>query len=488
MEIRLRRAALLLLPLSWLSACHRPVGNPAPPRIETPLGQLPGQSSSITVPIVAPLSQLERGLDKQTPRTLWSIDERREKCVPGQRVARVKVTPDLSCRITGTVTRGAIDIAGEGERLVITMPVTARISVSDIAGVLHETATGSATVRATGKLGIVDNWRPTATLDLRYRWRQEPGIDIAGQRITFTSRADEKLAPVMAKLERDLPGELAKLDVRRQLDRIWRQAFTVIELSKHRPPAWMRITPRSLGFGGYRVEGRHLRMTLSAEALTETFVGDRPADPTPTALPPPAHVTGRPGLRFFVPVLADYRELEPVVQRTLRKLAARGISITGVGPVDVRFGDVTVYATTGGRLAIGVKASVRAREGGASATGEAWLSALPYNDPGSQYVRARNIQLATRTDSRAVDLLIRLLDTTQVQEAVALALQHDFGPDYRKVIDKAHRAIGHRREGDFILSTTITNVVNGHLRVTGAGLFLPVRAEGDARIDYRPRG
>ncbi len=490
MEIKLRRMFPVMALLA--AGCSRHDPAPAPPRVESAIAPFPDQTSTIVVPVTAELRMLERGLDRRTPRVLWTIDERREKCVAGKRVdlgiGRVKVTPDLGCRIVGQVTRGTISVAGAGEKLTITMPVSALIRVRDIGGVLGETVTARATVRATGRLGIGGDWQPRATLDLAYDWREPPGIDIAGQRITFASRADEKLKRVVAKLERDLPTEVAKLDLRTQLDGAWRHGFTVIELSRRNPPAWMRIAPRTLGFGGYRIEGRQLRMTLAAEALTQTFVGPRPADPAPIPLPPPSRVAGQPGLRFFIPVLADYAQLEPIVLRTLRKLAARGITLTGVGPVDVDFGKVTVYATTDNRLAVGVTAKVAPRDRDFPATtGQAWLTAQPYNEEDSQLVRARDVQLAADTDSDAVDLIVSLLDAAQVQQAVALALQHDFAPDYRRILGKAQAAIGARQEGDFFLSTDMARVVTGRLQVTGAGLFLPVRAEGRAQIAYRPR-
>lgn len=474
-----------------LAACAREGGNPAPPR-DTGAAALPQQSSTIVVPVAASLADVARGLERATPRVLWTIDERRPDCVPAQRVdlgiGRVKVSPALGCRIVGQVTRGPLTLGGRGDRLTIAMPVRATLAAEKIGGVAGATATGAATVHAVARLGIAGDWRPDAKVDIAYDWREPPGVTILGQRVSFASRADAKLKGVIAKLERDLPRELAKLELRRRLDAVWRQAFTVVELSRANPPAWMRVTPRRLGFGGYRVEGGELRLTLAAEALTETFVGDRPADAQPTPLPPPGPVPARPGLRFFIPVLADYAQLEPVVERTLRKLAARGIVLKGVGPVDVEFGKATVYATTGGRLAVGVRAKVKARNASfATTSGEAWLSALPYNMPGSQLVRARDVRLATRTDSAAVDLLVRLFDDAGVQASVADALQHDFAPDYAKVLAKAKAAIGERREGDFLLTAQVDEVRNGRIAATGAGLFLPVAASGAARIVYRPR-
>ncbi len=483
-----RSLALCLL----LAACAREGGNPAPPRV-TASPRLPNQSSTIVVPVAASLADVTRGLEQATPRTLWTIDERRPDCVPAQRVdigiGKLKVLPKLGCRIVGQVVRGPLRLGGSGDRLTIAMPVRATLAAEKVGGVAGATATGAATVHAVARLGIAGDWRPTAKVDIAYDWREPPGVTILGQRVTFARRADARLHGVIAQLERDLPRELAKLEVRRRLDAVWREAFTNVELSRADPPAWMRVTPRRLGFGGYRVEGGQLRLVLAAEALTETFVGARPADPQPTPLPPPARVPGKPGLRFFIPVLADYAQLEPVVERTLKKLAARGITLTGVGPVDVAFGKATVYATTGGRLAVGVQAKVKARNAAfASTSGEAWLSALPYNLAGSQLVRARDVRLATRTDSAAVDLLVRLFDDAGVQASVAAALQHDFAPDYQKVLAKARAAIGARREGDFLLTARVDDVRNGRIAATGAGLFLPVQASGEARISYRPRG
>jgi hypothetical protein len=477
-----------LLSLALLAGCSRDAGNPAPPRLPAGGLTLPDETSTIVVPVTADLAALERGLDAGTPRTLWQIDEHRPACIAGRRVAGVKVTPDLGCRIIGEATRGRIAIAGTGERITITLPVSATIRVRDLGGMVGETATGSALVTAVARLGLRGDWQPTARTDLTYRWRQEPGIELLGRRVTFTRQADERLRRLVPELERDLPRELAKIDLKRQLDAVWRRAFTSIQLSRSNPPAWMRITPHRLGFGGYRVEGRTLRLLLSADARTETFVGDRPDDPAPTALPPPSRVASRPGLRFHIPVLADYRELEPVVQRELRELAARGISLTGVGPVDATFGKVTVYATEGNRLAVGVEATVKARSGSLGTTrGEVWLSALPWNEPDSQLVRARDVRFATKTDSAVVNMLTALFENPAVRASVEGALTHDFAPDYREVIAKAQAAIGSRQEGDFLLSATITKVGNGRIDATGDGLFLPVRAEGEARIAYRPR-
>ena len=486
-----RRAATAAALALIAAGCSRGGGNAAPPRVDA-AARLPAETSTIVVPVSAPLADLERAIDRETPRQLWKIDQHQDRCVAARKVnlgiARVKVVPDLGCRIVGQVVRGPIALGGSGSTLRITMPVTATITADKVGGVVSKTATGAAIVHATARLSISGDWRPVAKVSIDYDWSTPPGIDFLGRRIEFVGKADERLKPVIADLERSLPAQLAKLNLHNRLAGVWKQGFTSLSLNRADPPAWMRITPRRLGFGGYRVNGRSLEMVLAAEAVTETFVGNRPADPVATPLPPPSPTIGARGLRFFIPVLADYKQLEPVVQRTLRKLAAKEINLSGIGPVEAEFGKVTIYATTADHLAIGVATKVKAHNHAWIATrGTIWLTALPYNEAGSQLVRARDIRLASDTDSHVANLLVALFNDTGVRESIRNALSHDFATDYQKVLGSTRKAIGARREGDFVLSANVTDVQNGAIKVTGKGLFLPVRAAGEASIGYRPR-
>lgn len=484
---RFTAASVLLL----LAGCDRTVRAPAPPRVETPVGA-PAETSTIVVPVSASLDDLQRALDRETPKQLWRIDQQVAKCVPAQRVdlgiGRVKLVPDLGCRIVGQVVRGPIRLGGSGDRLTIAMPVQATIAARNVGGLVSKTATGAAMIHAVARLSIAGDWRPVAKVSIDYDWTTPPGIDLLGQRIAFVQKADARLRPVVAKLEQSLPGQLAKLRLRDRLADVWRQGFTSIELNRDKPPAWMRVTPRRLGFGGYRVAGRRIDLVLAAEAATETFVGDRPADPTPTPLPPPSHTPAQPGLRFFIPVLADYAQLEPVVKRTLEKRARKGIVLAGIGAVDAKFGKVTVYATTANHLAIGVEAQVKAHNHGMLATkGEIWLTAVPFNAPDTQLVQVRDVQLASRTDSSIANLLVAFFNDTAVRESIRQGLTHDFAPDYQRVLAAARKAVAARRQGDFLLSAEVMHVENGTLQATGQGLFLPLRATGVAHIAYRPR-
>lgn len=495
-----------------LAGCDKMEGNPPPPRIETS-AELPKQASTIVVPMSIPLSEIEAEINRVTPRQLWAINKQEPRCIPAQRVTaciahvrkckgdacrnvpckiglkKTKITPDIACRITGQVTRGAIRMGGSGSRITLAMPVSAVVSARNIGGVIkQETANGSASVRATARLSVDRNWNPVAKVDIDYDWREPPGVTVMGQRIRFVSKADAALKGVIARLERDLARKIAQVHTRKQVEGAWAQGFAVIELNRDRPPAWMRVTPQRLGFGGYQVRGRMLDMTLAAETVTETFIGNAPEKPALTPLPPPTSGFGKRGLRFQIPVLADFAQLEPVVERALGKLAKKGIVLEDIGPVDVKFGKVTIYATEGGRLAVGIKADADVINSPLKGTkGEVWLSAIPFNEPGSQRVSVRDLKIAGRTDRKVVNLLFSLFEDPKVLEEIRVALVHDFVRDYDKVMLAAKKAIAHRREGDFSLSAEIKEVQHGSILVTGQGLFLPVSVTGDARILYTPR-
>ena len=512
MGISIRKSAWgLLLGFFMIAGCSKDVGNPAPPRIDTP-ANFPKQASTIVVPLTVRLDDIEAKLNKATPLRLWSINQREQKCIPAQRVTicpihqkkcegkncknvgcklgfkSTKVTPDVACNIVGQVTRGPIRMSGKGDVILISLPIKAVISARDVGGIIKsETANASADLRAVVKMSINKNWSPVANVQVDYNWRQPPGIEFLGKRIQFADKADKKLALVIAGLERDLSREIANVHSRAVVEAAWRQGFTSIMLNRERPPAWMRITPQRLSFGGYEVRGRQLEMTLSAQTITETFIGNRPADPQITPLPPPGRAVADKGLRFHIPVLADYSELEPVVERALTKLAAKGISLESIGPVDVQFGKVTIYATQGGKLAVGIKASADVTRSPLKRTkGEIWLSAIPYNQSDSQIIKVRDLQIAARTDSKAVNLLISLFSDAQVLAEINTALTEDFNKDYEKVLVAARKAIAQRREGDFTLSAQVDKVSHGSVLVTGSGLFLPVDVTGKASIRYTP--
>ena len=450
------------------------------------------ESSVIAVPVDMDAALLTRAIEKSLPRTLWTIDQHSDRCIPPRRVRilgrRVAVTPPISCTIVGTVTRGPVRLRGEGPAIIADLPIRARISARDIGGILKgETATGSARVQAIIRLTLAQDWSPRGTIRLRYDWTTPPGIDFLGQRITFTDKADAHLRPIIRDLERRLPRELQRVHLRAKVEGLWRGAFRSILLNERNPPVWMRLTPRRLIYDGHIFEQGQLRLNLGLDALTETFVGARPADPAPTPLPPPAG-SGQPGeLRFFIPVVADYGQIEPVILRALVRRSARPFDLPGVGPVMVRFGKVTAYGTRNGRIAVGLAMAAQPQGSRLGEThGVVWMTARPVNAPNSATIRFEDLALDGITDGIGGNLLLRLAREPAFSALIAQSLTQNFANDIDGLLVKVRRAIAERQEGDFAIRARIASVETGRIAAYGTGFYLPVRLTGQAHIDYRP--
>jgi hypothetical protein len=464
---------------------------PPPARLADPVN-IPQHESTIAVPLDLDSALLLRELERAIPRTLWSINRHVDKCVPAQRVRlfkkNLKVTPSLGCDVIGTVTRGAIRLRGQGEDIIADVPIRAQVAARQVGGFLKgETATGSAMVHARIRVSLSKDWTPGATVRLNYGWTSPPGIDFLGQRITFTDKVDEKLAPVVRELERTLPREIAKLNVRAKVADAWRQSFTSLELNRENPPVWMRITPQRLSYGGYSLSGGKLRLRLGLTALTETFVGPKPADPSPIPLPPLVREAPGERLRFFIPVIADYAQLEPVILRALTKRSQRPFNLPGIGAVTGRFDNVVVYGTEGGRIAVGLTLAARPASGGGETHGIVWVTAKPVNAPGSMRVSFEDMRVNGNTDGIGGDILVQLARNPQVADEIAASLTQNFARDFEKLLGKVQRAIVEKRAGNFIIRAEIGQVQTGSLYPAGQGLYLPLWAEGKARVEYRPR-
>ncbi|WP_404482245.1 DUF4403 family protein [Novosphingobium sp. BL-52-GroH] len=482
-----RAAFLYLAPLLALSACNRDRGDSAPPRAHDAIVVDP-QASLITVPVHADLGNLAAALEREMPRRLWSIDKPGQTCVPSKSVdlgiARVK-TPALKCRIVGEVTRGPLRFAGRGREIVLDMPLHAVVRAEDIGGLLkRETATADAMAHAVIRVDLAQDWSPRGTVRIRYDWTDTPHMAFLGQRVDFTEQAERKLAPVIARLERELPGQLGRLQVRREVERAWDSAFTTLALNRENPPVWMRVRPTEVQYGGYELDGKRLVLRLGVKAVTETFVGKRPADPTPTPLPPLRPLATEAGrLAFFIPVVADYRELEPVLMKALRKRSARPFEVPGVGPVMAEFRKATIYGTRGGRIAVGVEFTARdaARRVGPT-KGTVWMTGLPVNQDDSRRVGFDQFAVSGTTDMRGGDLILRLANTPGMAATIARALGQNFENDYAKLLAKIDRAIEDKREGDLRINAEVTRTRTGRIKASGQGLYLPVWADGTASI------
>lgn len=505
----MKRALPLLILLAALAGCSK--GQPqAPPRVNDET-EVPVSVSRVQVPVSVELSKLQALLERELPVTLKTIDQQEDACVPAQHITiclkharpckgdackdvpckvgvkKAKVVPAISCRIVGKITRGPVHLSGKGEDIHLSMPVFANVEAQNVGNVLSQAGDAQAEIRAIIRIGMTPDWQPTAKAKIDYSWTEKPGIELLGQRITFAQKADPEVEKILRQVEAKLPHEIAKLHPRQHLEDLWKSAFTSLELNRRNPPVWMRLAPERLDYGGYNVADSRLNLLLELEAKAETFVGDRPPDPEPTPLPPSGTLQAMQGFRVTAPVIADYAELEPVLERALNKLQEKGIELPGIGQVMARFGKPTIYATTGGKLALGLAVEASLPGGNYDTKGLVWLTGMPYNDPNSPVVKVRDLQIDAETSRVAADLLVAIANSPAVKQGVEEALSQNFANDISKLQFKINKALNDKRVGDFILDARVTDMSYGVVQALGQGAYLPVTVSGTGSLQLSPR-
>lgn len=493
-------AALLLALAWWLANRSQDIGSLAPPRAARPVA-VPSGTSSMVVPISISLDLLERRLNQRLPQVLKEVDEIEQACVPAQRLTlclkrdeegkceigfdKTKITPDIACHLKGEVRRGPLRLSGSGSTLNLSMPLAAEIHVSDARDrIIDKPVTAAAEVRARVRLSLDENWQPQARIDIDYDWTDKPGVRLMGTRFTFANKADRALEPHVRALEKALPAELRKLHSRDLLEKVWAQGFTTQSLNRKNPAVWLRVTPQALHLDPWTVKGRILTLPIAVNATTETFIGPRPAPPVPTPLPPPAPPLPITGVRMALPVIADYAELEPVLEKALAKLSRKGLKLADYGRADVRFGKVTLYPTTGGRLALGLEMEARSPRRFINARGILWATALPVNDADSQTVRFTDLQIASQTDSPGFQLLVAIAQAPEIRPAIEAELTQDFSRDLDKLLTRIRPRLAALPLGkDVVIRARLDELHNGQVQVLAQGLYLPVEASGTARLE-----
>jgi len=191
--------------------------------------------------------------------------------------------------------------------------------------------------------------------------------------------------------------------LRAQIDGLWQHGFAVIKLNDRDPQVWMRVVPQSLSYGGYSIVGNRMHIRLGLDALTQAVVGPRPADPVPAALPDMTQAPAADGLaKMFVPVVADYAELVPVITQALGKRATRPFNLPELGAVDASFANIEVYGASNGRIAVGSDILAKHRYGVLPAiSGRIWFAGKPHNAPGSQVIHFSDLSVSGAAAARA---------------------------------------------------------------------------------------
>lgn len=485
-----------------LAACTREVSNRAPKRGAQSI-EVTGRESTITIPISARLADLEERLNQELPETLYAVDDRFDGCIPAK-VAKVcpvprvfrsgcavdiiktKISPEIDCTLTGAVKRGRIRLTGEGQTVRLDMPISLSVTArgrGEIGERIRETAEGAADVTAVARFDIDQMWNPTATVTPTYNWTDRIHVRILGQKITFASKVNPKIDEAISKFERTLPDQLAGLKVQENISRAWASGFSSISLNEN-PSVWLRFAPTELGYSGYTIADETLTLKLMARGSTETFIGPKPADPRPTALPPLRRNLPPAGFHFYLPVTADYAVLERLLGTQLKLGQAQVVNAGDVGPVKVTFSGVRIYNTEDGAIAVGVTLDADPQNDLFDVKGTVWLTAKPVVDNRTRRISIASLGLASETNQKGFDLLVAILQAPVINNAIKSQLAYDFDVQYVEALARANSLLKRQISPEIYLHGEVDEVAVERITATPQGLFLGLDVTGTGELRY----
>ncbi len=472
---------------------------PAPSKTADEI-KLPGRTSTIVLPVVASLKDLQDRINKEVPSTLYAVDEDRKACVPETRTRIctdlgglwgdchnwlvTTATPAIDCHITGQVTRGAISLSGSNQTLSLSVPVSASITVKgrgEIGKRISETATGSATVSAAIQADISEAWDPKVAVIPAFKWDNPIGVDVLGFRITFTNKVDPEIAKALNQLQAKLPELVQGLKLRENASKAWEQGFTTVQISQT-PEAWMRFTPKAVGYSGYQVQDGAVRLSLLASADIETFLGQRPAEPEKSPLPPLVRNLPQAGFQVHLPITLEYEALKQEITRALKVGEMQILDVPKFGEVQVTVQDVDIYQATGNMLAVGIKIDANPPTSIIDTKGWIWLTGSVGVDNAAKRLTVSALNVYGKTDSDVVDLLTTIVQVGPVNSAIREALSKDFSKEYEKAIADGNALMKKQINDDLYVDGVLYHVDADRVLAGPSFLLVELSAEGSAAL------
>ncbi len=471
-----------------------------PPRTAEPVGDL-GRSSSLVLPVVASLDALQAQLNAQAPTDLYAIDESRSSCISAQTAqvcvmprprsfgggcmkwATTTLSPAVDCRITGKVTRGTFAIVGDGDTLRLSMPVQATVTARTTGGQVRDTADSAISAVTSMKADIDDSWQPTAVVDADYSGTDKFGVTILGQRMDFTPKVDPKVREQFEALQAKAPELLAHLDVKGKAEDAWAKAFATVHLGTS-PDTWLRFTPETIGYQSYRITGRELQFSVLLGGKAETFLGKQPAPAKATPLPKLQRTLPDPGFAFTMPVAIDYDVFRGQGRRTLKLGQAQMLDLPNIGKVRTTVTGLSIYQTTGGKLAVGVTFDATPSTDILRTRGIVWLIASLEQDNSGKRVRVGDLQVYSQSDNEPIDLLVNIAQSDPINHEIRSALVYDFTPDYDDALKQGNDALNQKLPNGLALAGKLDDLSVDRIVAGPDALMVLLAAKGSASLRF----
>lgn len=268
--------------------------------------------SSVTLPIRVPLSSLQAAAAARTPELLAEVNQD-QSFLGGL----------LKVNLAGQVRRsGPVTLTPDGEALLLSMPITARLTATPngLTDLLTRDFSGSALVTARIVPTLSETWEAGVKVSADYRWTDPMNFELTrGVRVSVQPLVDPQIRA-------QLDGVTARIgqavrdgaNLRPRAEAVWAKLQQPWRLPLPEA-AYATVTPRSLNTTPFRFEGGAAQLTVAATFEARAALGlaapvtARPLPPLQVG--PPDGPTADPGVQLNLPIALPYPELSEAVTR-----------------------------------------------------------------------------------------------------------------------------------------------------------------------------
>ncbi len=448
------------------------------------------ERSVVTVPIAAPLEEIEARLNRDLPTTL--VDQNMgQTCVEAQQVCTkipefrgfkiysrmecVQTTPAIDCSFEQRASRsGPLRLSGSGPTLIVQQHITGEARVrgrGEIGRHISQSASGAGDFTLRADPSIAPDWTPVIhNLSHNVSWTRPPTAMLFNIfRVTFRGEAESALAGAVERFRtQSLPQELAGLGLREKASRAWVELQRPVSVSLPGDQVlWVHFRPEGIGMDPLTFDDNVARTRLSiagevraTDSETSPFEGGRTALPSLTA--PPVDE----GIAIDLPLDVGLDTLTNVLSADLPQ------SLTMDGPLSgsiiVRSGRlITEGEALVARLEISTDiAGFRAYEG------PMIIAGTPRLDDATLVLSLHAPRLIIESEDWVTGLLARVLDNSAMRRWIAHRAHVPLGDKIAKTEQSLRQSIvqsrpsGLRLVGDVDIGATGLVVEDGRLRVT----------------------
>jgi hypothetical protein len=236
-----------------------------------------------------------------TPVDVASVITVAEASLAGQVARSREYVDDIACDrrkgpyvecngaiVTTEVTRtGAVTAAADGNRLLVTVPLTYEITARGHgwASYLTDRKTGSTTVSVPFDVSLSQTFGLDVRLAGDLTWADKT-VPVLKGKVPFSRMADGKIKAQLKGIAEELRKTLAAQPIRDNAEKAWRALHAPIELTRA-PSLWLRGQPERIYSGGFAMVDGNIVYRLGFDAKVSVHRGERPAPLLVKPLPGP---------------------------------------------------------------------------------------------------------------------------------------------------------------------------------------------------------